>query len=115
MHSCFGCIAGCLGLMRGTGTDPILQPCKLDTGIHIFAWTFTLPPPCSHAQVKRIHEYKRQLLNVLSIIHRYDQIKKMSPAERRNVVPRVCIIGGKAAPGYEMAKRIIKLVGGRAG
>ena len=61
-------------------------------------------------QVKRIHEYKRQLLNVLSIIHRYDQIKKMSPADRKKVVPRVCIIGGKAAPGYEMAKRIIKLV-----
>ena len=73
------------------------------------------PPLFTHVQVKRIHEYKRQLLNVLSIIHRYDQIKKMSPAERRNVVPRVCIIGGKAAPGYEMAKRIIKLVGGRAG
>lgn len=62
-------------------------------------------------QVKRIHEYKRQLLNVLSIIHRYDQIKKMSPADRKKVVPRVCVIGGKAAPGYEMAKRIIKLVG----
>lgn len=61
-------------------------------------------------QVKRIHEYKRQLLNVLSIIHRYDCIKNMSPEERKNVVPRVCIIGGKAAPGYEMAKKIIKLV-----
>ena len=64
-------------------------------------------------QVKRIHEYKRQLLNVLGIIHRYDQIKSMSPEERRrpgNVVPRTCVIGGKAAPGYEMAKRIIKLV-----
>jgi len=61
-------------------------------------------------QVKRIHEYKRQLLNLLGIIHRYDQIKKMSPQDRAKVVPRVCIIGGKAAPGYEMAKRIIKLI-----
>ena len=64
-------------------------------------------------QVKRIHEYKRQLLNVLGVIHRYDQIKRMSPEERKkpgNVVPRTCVIGGKAAPGYEMAKRIIKLV-----
>ncbi|KAL4856697.1 Glycogen phosphorylase 1 [Chlorella vulgaris] len=61
-------------------------------------------------QVKRIHEYKRQLLNVLGIIHRYDLIKRMSAAERKQVVPRVCVIGGKAAPGYEMAKRIIKLV-----
>ena len=62
-------------------------------------------------QVKRIHEYKRQLLNVLGIIWRYDQIKKMTPEQRaKEVVPRVCVIGGKAAPGYEMAKRIIKLV-----
>lgn len=61
-------------------------------------------------QVKRIHEYKRQLLNVLSIIWRYDQIRKMSPEQKKNVVPRICVIGGKAAPGYEMAKRIIKLV-----
>eukprot|EP00803_Ostreobium_quekettii_P001464 evm.model.scf_1283.3 EVM.evm.TU.scf_1283.3 scf_1283:33890-45391(+) len=61
-------------------------------------------------QVKRIHEYKRQLLNILGVIYRYDQMKKMSPEERKSVVPRVCIVGGKAAPGYEMAKRIIKLV-----
>eukprot|EP00878_Enallax_costatus_P000865 GHUV01000991.1.p1 GENE.GHUV01000991.1~~GHUV01000991.1.p1 ORF type:complete len:874 (+),score=316.12 GHUV01000991.1:204-2825(+) len=61
-------------------------------------------------QVKRIHEYKRQLLNVLGIIYRYDEIKKMTPEQRSKVVPRVCIIGGKAAPGYEMAKRIIKLI-----
>ncbi|EEF50818.1 glycogen phosphorylase, putative [Ricinus communis] len=60
-------------------------------------------------QIKRIHEYKRQLLNILGIIHRYDCIKNMEKNDRRNVVPRVCIIGGKAAPGYEMAKKIIKL------
>ena len=47
---------------------------------------------------------------MLGIIHRYNAIKAMTPAERKNAVPRVCIIGGKAAPGYEMAKRIIKLV-----
>jgi starch phosphorylase len=46
-------------------------------------------------QIKRIHEYKRQLLNVLGIIHRYDAIKKMSPEQRSKLVPRVCIIGGK--------------------
>ncbi|CAN6444447.1 unnamed protein product [Victoria cruziana] len=61
-------------------------------------------------QAKRIHEYKRQLLNVLGIIYRYDCIKNMKPDYRRKVVPRVCIIGGKAAPGYEMAKKIIKLI-----
>ncbi|XP_050230661.1 uncharacterized protein LOC126679734 [Mercurialis annua] len=60
-------------------------------------------------QIKRIHEYKRQFLNILGIIHRYDCIKNMEKNERSNVVPRVCIIGGKAAPGYEIAKKIIKL------
>ncbi|KAL4563246.1 hypothetical protein LXL04_027286 [Taraxacum kok-saghyz] len=60
-------------------------------------------------QVKRIHEYKRQLLNILGVIHRYDCIKNMEESDRRKVVPRVCIIGGKAPPGYEIAKKIIKL------
>jgi glycogen phosphorylase len=61
-------------------------------------------------QVKRIHEYKRQLLNVLGIIHRYVRIKEATPEERSKFVRRVVVIGGKAAPGYDMAKRIIKLV-----
>ena len=60
-------------------------------------------------QVKRIHEYKRQLLNVLGVVHRYAAIKEMTAAQRAAVVPRVVVIGGKAAPGYDMAKRIIKL------
>ncbi|KAG7019601.1 Glycogen phosphorylase 1 [Cucurbita argyrosperma subsp. argyrosperma] len=60
-------------------------------------------------QIKRIHEYKRQLLNIIGIIHRYDCIKNMAKDDRKKVVPRICIIGGKAAPGYEMAKKIIKL------
>nr|XP_043622410.1 glycogen phosphorylase 1-like isoform X2 [Erigeron canadensis] len=60
-------------------------------------------------QIKRIHEYKRQLLNILGVIHRYDCIKNMEESERKKVVPRVCIIGGKAPPGYEIAKKIIKL------
>lgn len=62
------------------------------------------------AQVKRIHEYKRQLLNVLGIIDRYLHLKAASPDERAVAVRRVCVIGGKAAPGYDIAKRIIKLV-----
>ena len=60
-------------------------------------------------QVKRIHEYKRQLLNVFSVIHRYNKIKADPVAARESMVPRVVVIGGKAAPGYDMAKRIIKL------
>lgn len=61
-------------------------------------------------QVKRIHEYKRQQLNILGVIHRYLTIKAMSPEERKKLAPRVVIFGGKAAPGYWMAKTIIHLV-----
>jgi starch phosphorylase len=60
-------------------------------------------------QVKRIHEYKRQLLNVLQVIHRYGELKKMSPSEREKQVKRTVFIGGKAASGYYVAKRIIAL------
>ncbi len=58
-------------------------------------------------QVKRIHEYKRQLLNVLHVIHLYDRIKR---GDTSNWTDRCVLIGGKAAPGYFMAKRIIKLI-----
>jgi len=61
-------------------------------------------------QVKRIHEYKRQQLNILGVIRRYLTIKNMSPEERKKLAPRVSIFGGKAAPGYWMAKTIIHLV-----
>ncbi|KAF7597618.1 Non-essential glycogen phosphorylase [Aspergillus hancockii] len=61
-------------------------------------------------QVKRIHEYKRQQLNIFGVIHRYLTLKAMSPEERAKVLPRVSIIGGKAAPGYWMAKTVIHLV-----
>lgn len=61
-------------------------------------------------QVKRIHEYKRQQLNIFGVIHRYLSIKAMSDEEKKKVVPRVSIFGGKAAPGYWMAKTIIHLI-----
>ncbi|MCH2202076.1 MAG: glycogen/starch/alpha-glucan phosphorylase [Fuerstiella sp.] len=58
-------------------------------------------------QVKRIHEYKRQLLNVLHVIHLYDRICR---GDVEGMVPRCVLIGGKAAPGYHVAKLIIKLI-----
>lgn len=58
-------------------------------------------------QVKRIHEYKRQLLNVLHIVHLYNRIKI---GDTKNWTNRCVLIGGKAAPGYQIAKSIIKLI-----
>ncbi len=65
------------------------------------------PDALFDVQVKRIHEYKRQLLNILHAIHLYDRIKR---GDTQDWTPRCILIGGKAAPGYLMAKRIIKLV-----
>ena len=65
------------------------------------------PDSLFDVQVKRMHEYKRQLLLVLFMIVLYNRLKT-NPA--LTVVPRTFIIGGKAAPGYAMAKLIIKLI-----
>jgi starch phosphorylase len=65
------------------------------------------PESMFQAQVKRIHEYKRQLLLCLLVIILYDRLKANPSME---VVPQTFIFGGKAAPGYHMAKLIIKLI-----
>jgi len=57
-------------------------------------------------QVKRIHEYKRQMLNILHVVHLYNRIKRN---DIENWTNRCVLIGGKAAPGYRLAKSIIKL------
>jgi starch phosphorylase len=62
-------------------------------------------------QVKRIHEYKRQHLNILHVISLYDRVKRGRQAA---FAPRTVIFGGKAAPGYHMAKLIIRLINGVA-
>ncbi len=65
------------------------------------------PTALFDVMVKRIHEYKRQLLNVLHVITRYNRIRANPTL---NIQPRVVMIGGKAAPGYATAKLIIKLI-----
>ncbi|KGL79364.1 Glycogen phosphorylase, brain form [Tinamus guttatus] len=65
------------------------------------------PSSMFDVQVKRIHEYKRQLLNCLHAITLYNRIRS-NPSQ--SFVPRTIMIGGKAAPGYHMAKMIIKLI-----
>ncbi|WP_319407864.1 glycogen/starch/alpha-glucan phosphorylase [uncultured Desulfosarcina sp.] len=65
------------------------------------------PETLFSVQVKRIHEYKRQLLNVLHVITLYHRIRANPAAP---MVPRTVIFAGKAAPAYHQAKRIIKLI-----
>jgi starch phosphorylase len=65
------------------------------------------PDALFDVQVKRIHEYKRQLLNILHVIHLYARLKA---GDDSNWTNRCVLIGGKAAPGYFIAKRIITLI-----
>jgi len=58
-------------------------------------------------QVKRIHEYKRQLLNILHVVHLYERVRNN---ELEDFSPRCILFGGKAAPGYFMAKLVIELI-----
>ena len=74
---------------------------KRDTGVIVN------PDSLFDVQVKRMHEYKRQLLNVLHVITRYNEIIEHPDA---NWVPRTCIFAGKAASAYRQAKLIIKLI-----
>ena len=82
---------------------------KIDLAFHVLAATGVIIDPASlfDVMVKRLHEYKRQLLKLLHIVTVYNRIKA-DPAAA--VTPCTVIFGAKAAPGYWQAKRIIKLV-----
>jgi starch phosphorylase len=87
----------------------IKRSLKEDFAAHVRRATGVTVDPASlfDVQVKRIHEYKRQHLNVLHIVALYQRIKA-DPAAR--VLPRTFIFGGKAAPGYRFAKLMIRLI-----
>ncbi len=109
-----------LGRLRGlekVAEDPEFQKkwqdiklsCKqnLTKSIWNEEWLEIHPATMIDVQVKRIHEYKRQLLFALFMIAKHIELKE-DPSSR--IVPRTCIIGGKAAPGYDRAKLIIKFI-----
>ncbi|MFZ4640941.1 MAG: glycogen/starch/alpha-glucan phosphorylase [Nodosilinea sp.] len=87
----------------------IKQAVKQDLASRIHTQFDILVDPASlfDVQVKRIHEYKRQHLNALHIVTLYNQLKQDPNLE---ITPRTFIFGGKAAPGYHMAKLMIKLI-----
>ena len=82
---------------------------KIDLAFHVLAATGVIIDPASlfDVMVKRLHEYKRQLLKLLHVVTVYNRIKA-DPAAA--VTPCTVIFGAKAAPGYWQAKRIIKLI-----
>ncbi len=110
-----------LGELSSLATDPEFQgevlDVKLSNKVDLAATILELcdlkvdPSSLFDVQIKRLHEYKRQLLNALHIITLYHRIKD-NP--NRDMVPRTFIFGAKAAPAYHMAKLIIRLINGIA-
>ncbi|HWB29603.1 MAG TPA: glycogen/starch/alpha-glucan phosphorylase [Vicinamibacterales bacterium] len=80
---------------------------RLASAIHDRLGIEVSPASMFDVQVKRMHEYKRQLLNLLHVVTRYNRIRD---GHTTGLVPRTVIFSGKAAPGYAMAKLIIKLI-----
>jgi len=87
--------------VRHQNKERLAQLIKRESGVEFHA------DMLFDVQVKRIHEYKRQLLNVLHVVHLYNRILRN---DTDGMVPRCVLFGGKAAPGYVMAKLIIKLI-----
>ncbi len=87
--------------VKRANKDRLAAYIRASTGIDLDPdWLFDI-------QVKRIHEYKRQHLNVLHIITLYNRLRR---EPHLDLPPRAFIFGGKAAPGYFLAKRIVKLI-----
>ena len=87
----------------------VKREAKVNLGEHLrrqFGWKPD-PDTLFDIQIKRIHQYKRQLLNALGIVIQYNRIRT---GDYKKFVPRTCLFGGKAAPGYDLAKLVIKFI-----
>jgi len=99
------------GFLEQWGDTKLSVKRKLSSYIHRNTGVLVDPSSLFDVQVKRIHEYKRQHLNALQIITQYLRIKN---GQADGLAPRTVIFGGKAAPGYYMAKLIIRFINGIA-
>ena len=99
------------GFLEQWGDTKLSVKRKLSGYIHRNTGVLVDPSSLFDVQVKRIHEYKRQHLNALQIITQYLRIKN---GQADGLAPRTVIFGGKAAPGYYMAKLIIRFINGIA-
>jgi len=99
------------GFLEHWGNTKLSVKRKLSGYIHRNTGVLVDPSSLFDVQVKRIHEYKRQHLNALQVITQYLRIKN---GQADGMAPRTVIFGGKAAPGYYMAKLIIRFINGIA-
>ncbi len=100
-----------ISFLEKFGETKLIGKRKLAGYIHRQTGVLVDPSSMFDVQVKRIHQYKRQHLNALQIIAQYLRIKN---GKSRGMAPRTVIFGGKAAPGYYMAKLIIRFINGIA-
>jgi glycogen phosphorylase len=99
------------GFLENWGATKLSVKRHLTNYIHRHTGVLVDPASMFDVQVKRIHEYKRQHLNALQVIAQYLRIKN---GRADGLAPRTVIFGGKAAPGYAMAKLIIRFINGIA-
>ena len=99
------------GFLERWEATKLAVKCKLSQYIHSDTGVLVDPASLFDVQVKRIHEYKRQHLNALQVMAQYLRIKN---GQAEGMAPRTVIFGGKAAPGYYMAKLIIRFINGIA-